>query len=76
MTDTDAIRASLDAYPEARLDPATARALLDALDTAEARAEAVRDVHRPVYESLTGQPICDACDHPTPCPTIRALDAG
>lgn len=44
MNAIDAIRASLNAYPEDRLDRETARALLDRLVRAEARIEAVEDV--------------------------------
>ena len=44
MNAIDAIRASLNAYPEDRLDRETARALLDRLGRAEARIEAVEDV--------------------------------
>lgn len=44
MNAIDAIRASLKAYPEDRLDRETARALLDRLGRAEARIKAVEDL--------------------------------
>ena len=42
---------------------------------AEARIMAVRDVHTgTVWPGVADKPICDACDQPWPCATIRALD--
>ena len=42
---------------------------------AGARVEAVRDVHTgTVWPGVADKPICDACDQPWPCDTIRALD--
>ena len=42
---------------------------------AEARIEAVRDVHTgTVWPGVADKPICDACDQMWPCATIRALD--
>ena len=43
-------------------------------DHAEARIKAVRDLHRPYGDTLTGLYVCTACDQPCPCPTTRALD--
>ena len=50
------------------------RDLLALLDQAEARIKAVRDLHRPYGDTLTGLYVCTACDQPCPCPTTRALD--
>ena len=42
---------------------------------AEARIEAVRDVHTgTAWPGIADKPICDACDQPCPCPTIRAME--
>ena len=42
---------------------------------AEARVKAVRGVHTgTVWPGVADKPICDACDQPWPCTTIRALD--
>ena len=42
---------------------------------AEARIEAVRDVHTgTVWPGVADKPICDACDQMWPCATIRALE--
>src|SRR5699024_2214651 len=44
-------------------------------DEAEARIEAVQALHTGTrWPGVTDKPICDACDQPWPCPTIRALD--
>ena len=44
-------------------------------DEAEERIEAVRALHTGTrWPGVTDKPICDACDQPWPCPTIRALD--
>ena len=49
-----------------------APALLDALDQAEARIQAVRELH--LAEPGTGPEHCIDCEQPLPCATIRALD--
>lgn len=72
------------------LNPDAVLALLDALDTAEARVAelearlavldvAVRDHHVPIADGL--ETYCDICQQEEgsgtyPCPTIRALDGG
>ena len=44
-------------------------------DEAEERIEAVQALHSGTrWPGVTDKPICDACDQPWPCPTIRALD--
>ena len=44
-------------------------------DEAEERIEAVQALHTGTrWPGVTDKPICDACDQPWPCPTIRALD--
>ena len=72
-TDADFIAASRTAVP----------ALLDALDQAEARIKAVRELHQPFEDKECGT-VCTECSYfggdyglyPTdyPCDTIRALD--
>ena len=57
MNAIDAIRASLNAYPEDRLDRETARALLDRLGRAEARIEAVEDVLTTVEDGHSTDPV-------------------
>ena len=53
-------------------------AALDALKqikVRDARIKAVRALHTGTrWPGVTDMPICDACDQPWPCPTIRALD--
>lgn len=42
---------------------------------AEARIKAVQALHTGTrWPGVTDKPICDACDQPSPCPTIRTLD--
>ena len=44
-------------------------------DEAEERIEAVQALHTGTrWPGVTDKPICDACDRPWPCDTIRALD--
>ena len=44
-------------------------------DEAEERIEDVQALHTGTrWPGVTDKPICDACDRPWPCDTIRALD--
>lgn len=56
------------------LGPDETITLLDMLDAAEARVQRVRDLHHPWGDTLSGTRLCDACDQPWPCATVRALD--
>ena len=47
----------------------------DVIKHRDARIKAVRALHTGTrWPGVTDEPICDACDQPWPCPTIRALD--
>ena len=79
-------RVRRDASREAEAERDAARGYISELETAvqsrndvikhrDARIKAVRALHTGTrWPGVTDEPICDACDQPWPCPTIRALD--
>lgn len=69
--DPEGYTGSIGGTADARLIAAAPTHLAD-LITALEQIERVRVVHKP-YD-FDGTPVCDACDHPYPCPTIRILD--
>ena len=78
--DRDQLRALADEYDDSTIDggPDAAagaiRQLLEALDQAEARNNAVRELHQPCTHDAPCRGDCAECGQHMPCDTIRALD--
>ena len=51
-----------------------AQAAIADLDLAKAQIGAVLELHWSWGDTLTSAALCDACQHPWPCATVRALD--
>ncbi|MCT2177439.1 hypothetical protein M3F63_07120 [Brachybacterium muris] len=78
--DRDRLRELADEYDDSTIDggpdmaAGAIRRLLEALDQAEARIKAVRELHQPCNHDAPCRGDCAECGQHMPCDTIRTLD--